>query len=269
MIDEESILSLCIVQANLSWENPSDNYRQLEGLLEPIIGADLIVLPEMFSTGFTMHAEKFCEPMHGKSVKWLLAMANSKNAVVTGSLIIEEKGKFFNRLIWATPEGDISSYDKKHLFSFAGEDTYFSSGNARLIVDLKGWKICPLICYDLRFPVWSRNQSLDGQFVASAYDVLLYVANWPEVRSNAWNTLLEARAHENQSFVVGVNRVGLDGNNIAYAGGSCVISPKGEKMVEVESRQTGVKTVEISMKKLKTYREKFGAWRDKDRITVG
>jgi len=268
LIQEKNILSLSIIQPNLIWENPEGNFAQFEKTLDLIQNTDLIVLPEMFSTGFSMQPERFGETMDGAGVKWMLSMAVKKNAVVTGSLIINDNNRFYNRLVWATPQGEISFYDKRHLFSLAGEDAHYSSGISRLVVQLKGWNICPLICYDLRFPVWSRNQNLQGQSADSAYDLLIYVANWPKTRSKAWNTLLEARAHENQAYVVGVNRVGKDGNQIDHAGHSCIISPKGERIADIEPDQEGVTTAILQLNDLRAFREKFGAWRDKDLFDI-
>ena len=268
MIQQEHILTVSIVQPHLIWESPEANYTLLESLVKSINATDLIVLPEMFSTGFSMQPKTFYETMDGQAVEWMLHLADKTKAVVTGSLIIKENKKFYNRLLWVTPEGAIHCYDKRHLFSFAGEDKHYSSGESRLIVDLKGWKICPLICYDLRFPIWSRNQNLKGKFSDFEYDVLIYVANWPEARSNAWKTLLSARAHENQAFVIGVNRIGQDGNQINHSGDSCIISPKGETLVSFEPNQSGVETLEISLNELQGFRTKFGAWRDKDQFEI-
>jgi omega-amidase len=268
LIQEEHILTVSIVQPNLIWEGPEANYTLLESLVKSINVTDLIVLPEMFSTGFSMQPKKFYETMGGRGVEWMLQLADKTKAAVTGSLIIKENEKFYNRLLWATPEGGVYFYDKRHLFSFAGEDAHYSRGDSRLIVELKGWKICPLICYDLRFPIWSRNQNLKGKFADFEYDLLIYVANWPEARSSAWKTLLSARAHENQAFVVGVNRVGQDGNQINHSGDSCIISPKGELIESIQPNKASVATSELNLKELREFRTKFGAWRDKDQFEI-
>jgi len=268
LIQKSQILTISIVQPDLVWESAQANFDLLEESINSISSADLIVLPEMFSSGFSMQPQQLYETIDGRGVKWMQRLARQKHSVITGSLIIKDKGKYYNRLLWVTPEGNLEFYDKRHLFSFAEEDVHYSAGSSRMIVELKGWRICPLICYDLRFPVWSRNQDISGKNIDSEYDVLVYVANWPEARSSAWNTLLAARAHENQAYVVGVNRVGRDGNQINYAGESCIISPKGESMVSIEKHQPGVQTLDISLKELQDFRAKFGAWRDKDQFQI-
>ena len=219
-------LRLAIIQSNLHWENISANLDMFSAKLGSIKQTDLIVLPETFTTGFSMNP-KLAETMDGRGVKWMQKTAHEKNAVICGSLMITEGGKFYNRLIWAQPNGEILTYDKRHLFCISDEPKFFSAGNERLIVELNGWKVCPLICYDLRFPVWTRCFNHEGNGTP-AYDILLYVANWPERRNHAWKTLLPARAIENQSFVVGVNRVGKDGNGMTHSGDSMAINAMGE-----------------------------------------
>ena len=268
MSQKGNILSVSILQPNLVWEHPDTNLRSIEGLCSTVSSTDLIILPEMFSTGFSMQPENIFETMDGPTVKWMIALAKKHSSVITGSLIIKENSSFFNRLIWASPDGSTQTYDKKHLFSFAGENQHYSSGNSRVIFNLKGWKVCPLICYDLRFPVWSRNQNLNGLSSDFEYDVLIYVANWPEARRKAWKTLLEARAHENQSYVIGVNRVGKDANQINHSGGSCIISPKGETLLDFEVLEEGIKTIELDLNALESFRNKFGVWRDKDQFSI-
>ena len=226
---------------------------------------DLIVLPEMFTTGFTMDARAVAEPMNLTTFRWLRQMATQTGAVVTGSYVVQEKGAYFNRLIWMQPDGQFDTYDKRHLFRMAGEDAVYTAGTKRLIKEWKGWRICPLICYDLRFPVWSRNQLTES--TDFAYDLLLYVANWPAARRTAWNTLLQARAIENLSYVVGVNRVGEDGNGHLYTGDSAVIDFKGDVLfrqadAEVVHHQT------LSLDELRAFRAKFPANLDADPFTL-
>lgn len=214
-------LKVSIFQGYLFWENVDKNLQnialRLGGIREK---TDLIVLPEMFSTGFTMNAEKLAEPMNGKTMHWMHKMSKQYDCVVTGSLIVKDDGKFYNRLIWMNPDGTYNFYDKRHLFTLADEQQTYTAGQSRLTVELKGWKICPVICYDLRFPVWLRNANGD-------YDLLIVVANWPERRALHWRTLIPARAIENQAYVVAVNRVGYDGNEVYHSGESTCIGPNG------------------------------------------
>lgn len=226
---------------------------------------DLIILPEMFTTGFTMDARAVAEPMNLTTFRWLKQMAAQTGAVVTGSYVIQEGGNYFNRLIWMQPDGQFDTYDKRHLFRMAGEDGIYTAGTRRIIKEWKGWRICPLICYDLRFPAWSRNhQTESSDFV---YDLLLYVANWPAPRRNAWNILLQGRAIENLSYVVGVNRVGTDGNGHPYTGDSAVIDFKGDVLfrhsdTEIVHQQT------LALDDLRAFREKFPANLDADAFTM-
>ena len=217
-----STLKITTFQAYLFWENIDKNLQNLGLRLSSIREkTDLIVLPEMFSTGFSMNPEKFAEEMDGRSMKWMLEQAKKFGSVVTGSIIIKENKKYYNRLIWMRPDGSYEYYDKRHLFGLGEEDKHYTAGSKKLFVELNGWKICPMICYDLRFPVWLRN-------VDEAYDMLLIVANWPERRSLHWRTLIPARAIENQAFVVAVNRVGHDGNEVYHSGDSMCIDPLGK-----------------------------------------
>lgn len=203
-----------------------------------------------------MDAAELAEPMKLTAFKWMKQMAAQTKAVITGSVIIKEGDKFYNRLIWMEPNGNYDVYDKRHLFRMAGEDKVYSAGTGKIIKELKGWKICPLVCYDLRFPVFSRNRS-------NEYDLLIYVANWPAARNIAWKTLLRARAIENISYVAGVNRIGTDGNNLPYSGDSAVIGPVGEYIEELNDREE-VKTVTLSAEHLSTFRQKFPAYLDAD-----
>jgi len=254
-------LKISIVQTPLHWENSAANLAMLEEKIwrHSDLG-DLIILPEMFSTGFSMNASSLAEPMNLTSFKWMKQMAAQTGAVVTGSLIIKEKAAYYNRLIWMQPDGSYNYYDKRHLFRMAGEHDVYSSGKEPLIVTLKGWRIMPLVCYDLRFPVWSRNQG-------NIYDLLIYVANWPEVRSQAWKTLLPARAIENISYVAGVNRIGKDGKDIPYSGDSAVYNMKGDVLADL-GNQDVIKTLTLSASDLVTFRERFPAFLDGDRFRI-
>lgn len=255
-------LKVTIVQSQLYWEDIDKNLEMFSQKLEQIQEeTDLVVLPEMFSTGFSMNSEKLAESMEGKAVNWMIEKARSKNFVVTGSLIIKEDGKYYNRLIWAQPDGNIQTYDKRHLFRMANENDFFSSGKQKLIVELKGWKICPLICYDLRFPVWSRNQN-------QQYDCLIYVANWPEARKEPWTKLLQARAIENQVYVIGINRVGQDGKAINYSGSSAIIDPKGNDISQITEYEESIQTFELDKQDLEDFREKFPVTMDADDFEI-
>lgn len=228
-------LQISIIQADLVWENKAANLKQLEEKILSLPSTEIVVLPEMFSTGFSMCSKDLAETMDGETVQWMRAITKQKKIILTGSLIIEEEGKYFNRLIWMLPNGEMGYYDKKHLFGYAGEHQHYTAGNKRLIASVKGWKINLIICYDLRFPVWMRQQKdTDGSFEngQSEYDLLICVANWPEKRVHAWKTLLMARAIENQCYVVGVNRVGTDGKGICHSGNSMIINPLGETLFE-------------------------------------
>ena len=253
-------LHITIVQADIAWENKAANLARYEEYLQGITGKkEVIVLPEMFSTGFSMDTAGQAETMDGPTVQWMLSMAQTHRAIITGSLIIEEDGKYYNRLLWVRPDGQIGSYNKRHLFGYAGEDQYYSAGDKRLIVSVNGWRICLLVCYDLRFPVWSRN-------TGNAYDVLLYVANWPERRSLAWKTLLQARAIENMSYTVGVNRVGTDGKSIVYSGDSSVFGPLGETIWK--GQEPGCHTVILEKSQLEQAREQFPFINDADKFML-
>ncbi len=224
----------------------------------------IVVLPEMFSTGFSMRPKHFAEKMNGPTVEWMKRVASEKRVILTGSIIIEEEEGYFNRLLWVLPNGQLGFYDKRHLFAYGSEDEHYSEGNKRLITSVNGWKINLQVCYDLRFPVWSRQQSKEN---GPEYDLLVYVANWPERRSLAWKTLLQARAIENQCFVVGVNRVGNDGNNIYHSGDSMVIDPLGEILYH-KVHDEEVHTTVLQQEKLIEVREKFPFWKDADVFSI-
>lgn len=230
---------------------------------------DLVVLPEMFTTGFSMNAQRLAEPMDGPTMVWMRDSARSLDAALAGSFICEEEGKFFNRLIFMRPDGSFDFYDKKHLFSLAGEHEFYEAGNKRRVLEWLGYRICPLICYDLRFPVWSRNTR--GSFIAGLtpfYDVLLYVANWPHRRAHHWRSLLTARAIENQAYVVGVNIAGRDGNGFEYVGDSAVIEFSGDTLAQMPDGEEGHRTVEISAEKLQAYRRQLPFLEDADGFSL-
>lgn len=256
---EKSILSLTLIQTDLYWENPMANLSMLEEKIWQIDGStDVIVLPEMFNTGFTMNVEKCAEPMNLTTFKWMKQIAKQSQAALVGSFIVKESGFYVNRLLWVEPSGTFYYYDKRYLFSMAKENLFFKSGNERLIVSWRGWKICPLICYDIRFPEWSRNHFSDGKL---SYDCLVYVASFPQARIQAWDILLPARAIENWSYAVGVNRVGTDGNQVAYNGHSAIYDFKGNRLAFLEEKPT-IQTFSIAKDVLEEYRQKFPAYLD-------
>ncbi|MEA5458912.1 nitrilase family protein [Arcicella sp. LKC2W] len=289
-------LSVTLIQTDLFWENPTANLANLEEKIAQISSpTDLIILPEMFNTGFTMNVKSVAEPMNFTTFKWMKQQAKKANAVVTGSYIVKEGEICYNRLIWMRPDGSYETYDKRHLFRMGGENNNFSGGEKRLIVELKGWKICPLICYDLRFPVWSRQgmledreqslefrgESLDDRnsdvnsapssklypLSSNSYDLLIYVANWPAVRSKVWDTLLQARAIENLSYCIGVNRVGEDGMGLHYNGNSAIIDYKGNQtFYQTDSEVMCTQT--LSKQDLDDFRTKFPAFLDADNFEI-
>ncbi len=226
----KSPLSIDLVQMDIHWEQPARNRMKLDDLLSSHTPSDVIILPEMFSTGFTMNARAMAEPMDGETIGWMQETSSRLQCQVVGSLIVTEGERFFNRLIWMGPEGVIARYDKRHLFTMAGEDRVYQAGTERQVVTLKGWNISTMICYDLRFPVWCRS--------GPEVDVLLFVANFPDKRGHAWRQLLVARAIENQCYVVGVNRVGWDGKQHYYGGDSCVIDPWGNRALHLGGQET-------------------------------
>jgi len=255
-------LKIALIQTDLVWEDITANLAILEekiaALPEP---ADVIVLPEMFSTGFSMNAPRRAEAMNLATTRWLKMIAAQTQALIIGSFQVKEGGNFHNRLLCVRPEGTYESYDKRHLFRYGAEHETFTAGSERLVVTWKSWRICPLICYDLRFPVWSRQDS------ENSYDLLLYVANWPAARAYAWDTLLRARAIENLSYVVGVNRTGSDGNGIAYSGGSLALDFLGEIITNLGEAES-VKVVQLVKEPLEKYRSSFPALLDADRFSI-
>jgi omega-amidase len=255
-----SHLRVTLVQSEIAWESPTANRHRLAEHFRGLAGhTDLIVLPEMFSTGFTMDAAAFAESMNGPTVGWMREEAAAMGCVITGSLIVQDQGHYFNRLVWARPDGSLEHYDKRHLFRMAGEHAHYAAGSSRLTVELKGWRVCPLICYDLRFPVWSRSRG--------DYDLLLYVANWPARRARAWAALLRARAIENLCYVVGVNRIGRDGNAVSYVGDSVALDFLGKPMSS-EGGGDRVETAVLDLDSLRSYREEFPAHLDADGFEV-
>ncbi len=253
-------LKTALIQTELSWENPNENKALLQEKINAISQyVDLIILPEMFTSGFTMNPQNVAQTMHGEAVSWLKQTAKNKDCAITGSLVIEENGKYYNRLVFVFPSGEIQTYDKRHLFTLAGEDKVYTAGEDKLIVDYKGFKICPLICYDLRFPVFARN--------VEEYDVLIYVANWPKPRVNAWDILLKARAVENMSYVIGVNRVGIDANNHEYVGHSQAVDFLGNYIQEPQEIE-GVFIVELDKNEMLETRIKLNFLNDIDEFKL-
>ncbi len=270
-----STLTLTTIQTNLYWEDKEANLLMLEDRIRNIDEkTEVVILPEMFSTGFSMHPKDFAETMEGETVAWMSQMAAKYRVLLAGSVIIEEEEKYYNRLVWMLPTGEYGYYDKRHLFAFAGEDQHYSAGNKRKIASVKGWKINLQVCYDLRFPVWARqkapSQPLPKEEVGRGleYDLLIYVANWPERRSHAWKTLLCARAIENQCYVVGVNRVGKDGNDIYHSGNSMVIDPLGEVLYHMADEEDTF-TITLQKDHLENVRAKFPFWKDGDEFNIG
>lgn len=256
------MINFTLIQTNLFWEDKQANLQMLEEKIKSITTANtIVVLPEMFSTGFSMQPQKFAETMDGACIQWMKKMAASKKVIITGSLMVEEDGKYYNRLIWMLPTGNFGYYNKRHCFAYAGEDKHYTSGNKKLVAQVNGWKINLQICYDLRFPVWARQKKND------MYDVLLYVANWPQRRSHAWKSLLVARAIENQCYVIAVNRVGNDGNDIAHSGNSMVITPLGEVLYHQENIED-IFTITLDMQALQDVRDKFPFWKDADDFEI-
>lgn len=253
-------LRITLIQTSLYWEDKVANLRQFDQKLAPLTGqTDLVILPEMFTTGFSMRAAALAEGMQDQTMQWLSEKANDTQAVITGSFIAEENGKFFNRLVWMRPNGSYETYDKRHLFTYAKEHHHYTAGKEHLLVELKGWKILPLVCYDLRFPVWSRN--------VQDYDLLIYVANFPERRSHAWKSLLVARAIENLAYTIGVNRVGNDGNDIYYSGDSVVLDFAGQNLYQI-SHVEDVFTTTLSYQALQEFRQRFAFLNDRDHFNL-
>src|SRR5678815_5425810 len=256
-----STLTITGIQTQLHWEDAAANRKMFEEKINSIADkTEIIILPETFSTGFSMNPKELAESMDGETIKWMKRVAAEKKVILTGSLIIKGNENYFNRLNWMLPNGQMGIYDKRHLFGYAGEDNEFTPGTKRLIASVKGWKVNLLVCYDLRFPVWARQQVQED---GPEYDLLIYVANWPERRIYAWKTLLQARAIENQCYVIGVNRVGNDGNNISHSGDSMVVTPMGE-VLYTKDHEEDIFTVTLNKEMLEEVRAKLPFWKDGD-----
>ncbi|WP_138432809.1 amidohydrolase [Winogradskyella algicola] len=256
----QTTLEVALIQTDLVWENPEANRKNLEQKVNGITDADLIVLPEMFSSGFTMNASKVAETMDGETITWLKALSKTKNAAIVGSLVITENENYYNRLVFVEPSGTLTTYDKRHTFTLAGEHKVYTAGSKKIIIEYKGFKICPLVCYDLRFPVWARN--------SEDYDVLIYVANWPKVRIAAWDALLKARAIENMSYCICVNRVGLDGNNYEYSGHSAAYDVLGNRMDSIPESIETTEVITLEKSHITKYRERLGFLKDRDTFSL-
>lgn len=254
-------LHITLIQTDIVWEDKPANLAHYEQLITGISGPrHVVVLPEMFSTGFSMAPEQLAEPMTGDTVRWMIRIAATNRCILTGSLIIEDNGAYYNRMLWVQPDGQIHHYDKRHLFGYANEDKHYTRGERRTIVQVNGWRINLMVCYDLRFPVWARNTSEE-------YDVLLYVANWPDRRALAWKTLLQARAIENQCYVVGVNRVGTDAKGLNYSGDSSVFGPLGEQLWQ-HAHTEAVQTVTLDAETLQQTRANLPFLKDADKFLL-
>lgn len=261
-------LALSMLQSSIHWENKQNNLAAFSEKISAVPpNTELVILPEMFNTGFSMHVEKLAESMNGETVSWMKNEAISNKVIITGSLIIKDNDQYFNRLVWMLPNGDLGFYDKRHLFAYAGEHQYFAAGKKRFIASVKGWKINLQVCYDLRFPVWGRQQQHLQMANEPEYDLIIYVANWPDARIQAWQTLLQARAIENQCYVAGVNRVGEDGNNIQYPGSSMLIDPLGNILHQAGNKEETFSFV-LQKKELTAVRKKFPFLKDADQFNI-
>lgn len=257
----QEILHIALFQLDLVWENPQANRDRIDQWFDKISKTtDIVFLPEMFTTGFSMNVDQLAEPMDGETVQWMKKRCAEHGLALCGSLMIRENGKYFNRLLFVEPSGEIHTYDKRHLFTMGNEESHFEQGTQRLILQYKGWRICPLVCYDVRFPVWSRNRN--------EYQVLVYAANWPSNRDEVWNTLLKARAIENQAYVVGVNRVGVDGQMISYSGHSQILAAKGNCLAETKPGEEGIVSAEISYSELEKFKMAFPVLDDADSFYI-
>jgi omega-amidase len=249
-----------IVQPDIIWEDPESNKKKLTQIFDQVNGnVDVFLLPELFLTGFTMNVTELAVGMNGTHIEWMQSISQEYKACLCGSVIIKEKDKYFNRLIWMFPDGSLQYYDKRHLFRMGQENRYYYPGEKHLIISHNQWSIMPLICYDLRFPVWSRN--------TQSYDILVYHANWPAPRNHVWEVLLKARAIENQAYVIGVNRVGKDGTGINYTGNSMLVNPKGEIIISLGSEETTA-TIDIDLESLQEFRQKFPVYLDADSFKI-
>ena len=271
-----STLTITLIQSNLHWQDKAANLKMFEEKIDSIKDkTEIVVLPEMFSTGFVIQPNGLAETMEGDTLQWMKRVAARKKVILTGSVIIKETDQvnatggtpvhYYNRLIWMLPTGEYGYYDKRHRFAFAGEDQNYTAGNKRLIASVKGWKVNLQVCYDLRFPVWSRQAAVENEELE--YDLLIYVANWPERRNHAWKTLLQARAIENQCYLVGLNRVGKDGTDLYHSGDSMVVDPLGEVLYHKKDDED-IFTITLDKAHLQSIREKFPFWKDRDQFSI-
>jgi len=261
-------MKVSIIQTHIFWEDREKNIAHFSKLIDGIKeNTDLIILPEMFTTGFTMNPEQFAEDAKGETLKWLKQKAREKKAVITGSVSVKDGRNYFNRLFWIEPKGTTKTYDKRHLFRMAKEDQHYNAGKKKLITQINDWRFCPLICYDLRFPIWSRNKFKKAKNQWD-YDVLIYVANWPKVRRYPWKQLLIARAIENQCYVIGVNRIGKDGSGYEHSGDSLIINPRGEIISKTKANKHNIETLELDRNYLDEFRKIFPAGLDADRFEI-
>jgi predicted amidohydrolase len=254
-----SLLNIGLVQFDIAWEDPTANFQRIEDLLQHQPKFDLLLLPEMWSTGFTMQPETAAELPQGPACQWMISMSQTLNTAIIGSIAVREGIRFYNRLYCAFPDGQLESYDKKHLFSYGKEDRHYTPGLTQTLINIKGWRIRPIICYDLRFPVWCRN--------TNEYDVMIVVANWPVPRIPHWDALLRARAIENQSFVAAVNRIGSDDNGLVYNGHSSLYDMNGSLLLSMDEKE-GIGRIELDKDTLTTYREHFRFLQDRDTFTL-
>jgi len=262
-----STLSVSAIQADLAWQDKQANIKHFSGQISALREkTEIIVLPEMFSTGFNTDPAGLAETMDGPTVRWMKDMASQHKIILTGSIIIEERKKIFNRLLWVLPDGQVGHYDKRHLFAYAGEDLQYAQGQHRLIASVKGWKINLLVCYDLRFPVWARQSSSKAKDKPE-FDLLIYVANWPDKRIHAWKILLQARAIENQAYVIGVNRVGKDAKSLNYSGDSMVVDAMGEILYQSTGKEESF-TCTLEKEKLDEVRNRLPFWKDRDKFRI-
>ena len=259
-MEVSELFRLALIQSSLQWEDLTANRNHFETLIQEAEAPDLILLPEMFSTGFSMNPQNIAEDLAGESLQWMQGQARTKNCAISGSVMTKEQGNYYNRLYFVFPDGSYQTYDKRHLFSLAGEEKVYTPGQQKLIVEYKGWRINPQICYDLRFPVWCRN--------AEVFDLQFFVANWPERRSEAWEALLKARAIENQCYLAGLNRIGEDGNGVYHSGNSAVHDPLGAVLSETQAHVETVEVVELYYSQLQRIRSKFGFLKDRDQFTL-
>lgn len=253
-------LRVSLVQTDLVWENPLQNRMNLEKKIVEIEETDIVILPEMFTTGFSMHPKGLAETMEGETVEWMKRLSKERSIAICGSLIINDHNKYFNRFVFVSENEEVKTYDKRHLFTLAGEHHEYEQGTDKQIISHKGWNICPLICYDLRFPVWSRYEE--------DYDLLIYVANWPKPRISAWDALLRSRAIENMSYTIGVNRVGMDANGHEYIGNSAVLDSLGNKISTLKSNEQRVETISLNKEDQEATRKKFNFLSDRDYFKI-